>query len=465
MKNKGRQHQDAAELRRQAEETVRQQSAPSPENLKALSLEEAGRLIHELHVHQIELEMQNEDLRQTQVELDVSRARYFNLYDLAPVGYFSIGKQGLIQEVNLTAADLLGEVKRNLVKQQLARFIFREDEDIYYLYSKQLFTTGERLVCELRMRRADAAPFWAQLVATATHDDESGEQVFRIVVSDIDARKQAEAAIQAAQEALLEQQRSAQRTLENINRELNARNRELHDFVQVATHDLRAPLVNIQGFGDLLASACNRARAAIAGIPDMDSLRSELLPLLDGEIAESLEYIRGSSRKMDALLTGLLKMTQMGKAALKIEQLNMNQMLAEIVRSMQFTVERAGVALQVDTLPPCRGDATQINQVFSNLVDNALKYLDPGRPGVIHILGGQKRTEVVYCVEDNGIGIDPGHHEVIFKPFQRLSPDQGSGQGLGLTIVRRVLDRQGGKIWLESTLRQGSKFFVSLPGI
>jgi signal transduction histidine kinase len=118
--------------------------------------------------------------------------------------------------------------------------------------------------------------------------------------------------------------------------------------------------------------------------------------------------------------------------------------------------------VQVDALPPCRGDAIQLGQVFSNLLDNSLKYLDPTRPGVIRVSGRQKRNEVVYCVEDNGIGIDAEHHDVVFGLFYRLDPDRGGGQGLGLTIVRRSLDRQGGKIWLESTPTRAASSF-SLP--
>jgi light-regulated signal transduction histidine kinase (bacteriophytochrome) len=109
---------------------------------------------------------------------------------------------------------------------------------------------------------------------------------------------------------------------------------------------------------------------------------------------------------MDTLLAGLLNVSRIGSAALTIEPLDLNQMVAEIVKSTEFSVEQAGATVQVDALPSCRGDATQVGQVFSNLLDNALKYLDPTRPGVVRVSGHQKRNEVVYCVEDNGIGID-----------------------------------------------------------
>ena len=117
--------------------------------------------------------MQNEELRRAQGELEASRARYFDLYDLAPVGYFTLSEQGLILEANLTGAGLLGVARSALVKQPLTRFILPEDQDIYYRHRKQLFETGAPQVCELRMLRADAAPFWARLEATAAQDAEA----------------------------------------------------------------------------------------------------------------------------------------------------------------------------------------------------------------------------------------------------------------------------------------------------
>jgi PAS domain-containing protein len=128
-----------SDLRRLAEEKARLNEAQPP---KTLSPEEAGRLIHELQVHQIELEMQNEELRRAQGELEASRARYFDLYDLAPVGYFTLSEQGLILEANLAGAGLLGVGRSTLVKQPLSRFIFHEDQDIYYLHCKRLLETG-----------------------------------------------------------------------------------------------------------------------------------------------------------------------------------------------------------------------------------------------------------------------------------------------------------------------------------
>jgi len=173
------------DLRKRAEDAVRMR-----DTAKTLSPDEAQQALYELRVHQIELEMQNEELRRTQADLEASRERYFDLYDLAPVGYFTLSEQGLILEANLKAAEMLG-VKRNaLVKVPLSRFILPEDQDIYYRYRKQFSAkSGQR--CELRLTRNDGAQFWVRLEAAAAEDGE-GNPVYRAAMSDITERKQIE---------------------------------------------------------------------------------------------------------------------------------------------------------------------------------------------------------------------------------------------------------------------------------
>ena len=175
-------------LRRRAETTARERAAPLPNAAETPSPEETGRMLHELRVHQIELEMQNEELRRTQAELAAARARYFDLYDLAPVGYCVVSEQGLIQETNLTAADLLGVTRSALVEKPISRFILADDQDIYYRHRKQLFETGEPQACELRMNKADGTQFWASLEGAPSKDDD-GATTCRIMLSDITERK------------------------------------------------------------------------------------------------------------------------------------------------------------------------------------------------------------------------------------------------------------------------------------
>jgi PAS domain S-box-containing protein len=172
------------DLRKRSEERVRKTE-------ESLSPEHSRRVLHELQTHQIVLEMQNEDLRRAQAELEASRARYFDLYDLAPVGYFSLNEKGLILEANLTAATLLGVARGDLAKQPLTRFILLEDQHIYYRHRKQRLETGAPQAYELRMVRVAATPFWA-LMEGIVAQDADGAPTIRVVISDITDRKRIE---------------------------------------------------------------------------------------------------------------------------------------------------------------------------------------------------------------------------------------------------------------------------------
>ena len=186
------------ELRRQAEVRLQGNSA-SLENLKALPPEEAQRLLHELRIHQIDLETQNEELRRVQVELEASRLRDFEFYDLAPVGYLTVSESGLITEANHTVSRLLGRTGKELLQRPLFRFIHKEDRGRYDLHLKQLLEPCDAQPCEVRLVRSEGEPFWAQLFISTTKDAE-GALAYRIVLSDITERKRAEADLMASQE-------------------------------------------------------------------------------------------------------------------------------------------------------------------------------------------------------------------------------------------------------------------------
>ena len=175
-------------LRQQAEKIAQDASGRARGNLNPLSPADAQRVLHDLQVHQIELELQNEELRQAQDALEASRARYFDLYDLAPVGYFTLDEDGLILEANLTGATLLGVARGALVKQPFGRFIVGDGADNFYLHRKQLFKTGAPQALELRLSRKDGAPFTAWMEATVA-PAEGGAPACRVVVSDITERK------------------------------------------------------------------------------------------------------------------------------------------------------------------------------------------------------------------------------------------------------------------------------------
>lgn len=180
--------QSEHDLRKRAEELVRQKTALSPHDLKEMSPDKIQQIFHELQVYQTEFEMQNEELRQNQEVLDVMRARYFDLYDLAPVGYCTLSEPGLIEEVNITAATLLGAAQGELINKPISRFILKEDQEIYYLHRKLLLETGIPQVCDVRMMKKDGPSFWAQLNIASSHN-ETGAPVIRFVLTDITEQK------------------------------------------------------------------------------------------------------------------------------------------------------------------------------------------------------------------------------------------------------------------------------------
>jgi two-component system cell cycle sensor histidine kinase/response regulator CckA len=172
MPEKENQSNPVEEIRQRAEKIARKKGGQFNEKLEDLSIEEAMNLLHELQVHQIELELQNVELRRVQTELEISREKYFDLYDLAPVGYITINEKGIIQQANLTAGNQLGMTRKALINKPLTRFILLEDEDIYYFLRKSLFETGLPRECELRMIEADNTPLWVRLEASVGQDSE-----------------------------------------------------------------------------------------------------------------------------------------------------------------------------------------------------------------------------------------------------------------------------------------------------
>jgi diguanylate cyclase (GGDEF)-like protein/PAS domain S-box-containing protein len=187
-----------SDLRRRAESRLATEESLPGDDVP----EPAKRLIHELRVHQIELELQNEELRRTQEAMECSRTRYFELYDLAPVGYLTLNEAGLIQEVNLAAARLLNGSRDALIDTPLTHVIFPEDQDTYYHFRNQLGSAGEPQSCELRLRRVEARPVWVRLEASLVPTTASDTPPYRIILVDIDARKRSEQELREAQSRL-----------------------------------------------------------------------------------------------------------------------------------------------------------------------------------------------------------------------------------------------------------------------
>ena len=245
--------------------------------------------------------------------------------------------------------------------------------------------------------------------------------------------------------------------------QLNEKNLELEQIVHITSHDLRTPLVNIHGFSSELSGVFKRVDELTNQEELSNQDKEELDNLFKNDGPKCLSYIQKSTTKIDTLLKGLLKLSRLGRAAVEIRLLDMNILMKEVAASFEFQIREKNVTLIVDNLPPVMGDSVQINQAFSNLIDNALKYLNPERDGTIRISGEQKDDKVVYSVSDNGLGFFEEFTNKIFELFHRLDPSKSSGDGLGLTIVRKIVERHDGEVWAESEPNVGSSFYISLP--
>jgi len=411
-------------LHEYAEEIVREKAISSPEGQEPFSLHEIRQILHELRVHQIELEMQNEELRRTQVELDNVRARYFDLYDLAPVGYCTLSEKGLIREANFTAATLLGVARDALINQPLTRFILPEDQDIYYMHIKPLIETGALQVYELRMMKKDAAPFWARLEATRTQEAD-GATLCRVVVSDITERKRAE-------EALVKKSEDLARS-----------NADLMQFAYIASHDLQEPLRTIARFVQLLEKRYQGK--------------------LDQDADEFIGFIVSGTKRMQQIINDLLAYSRVNTRREPHRLIEIDDAIQIAMQNLKYVLEDSRGTVIYRGMPLIFADGPQVIQLFQNIIGNALKFHGEESPRV-EISAVRKENDWIFSVRDNGIGIDPQYKDRIFEIFQRLHTNvEYSGTGIGLAIAKKIVERHGGRIWVESEPGKGSTFNFTLP--
>jgi signal transduction histidine kinase len=271
---------------------------------------------------------------------------------------------------------------------------------------------------------------------------------------------------------------------------LAQKDRENEMFVYSVSHDLRSPLVNLQGFSQELALVCRDLHRIVMENTVPASVRNRVTDLLDHDANESIQFIQTAVRRLATLIDALLRLSRVGRVVYDWQQVDVRATVQRVVAALSNTIAQKGARVEVGELPPAWGDPTAIEQIFANLVDNALNYLDPARPGVIEVgsregvvspedsahptanfVGWAESSGItvgtgdkrIYYVKDNGLGIDREHLPKIFLAFQRLHPTAAPGEGIGLSLVRRMVERHGGRIWVESEAGQGSTFFVTLP--
>ena len=248
--------------------------------------------------------------------------------------------------------------------------------------------------------------------------------------------------------------------------DLQRANEEIQRFAYIVSHDLRSPLVNVMGFTSELDAATKPLSDLIERVEkEAPALLTEDARLAVREdLPEAVGFIRSSTQKMDRLINAILRLSREGRRVITPETLDVSEMLEGIVGSLQHRLTEIGAEVRVEKpLPALVSDRVAIEQILSNLVENAVKYLKPGEPGRIVVRARPELARIVYEVEDNGRGIDPKDHERIFDLFRRSGAQDQPGEGIGLAHVRALAYRLGGIVDCRSALGAGATFRLSMP--
>jgi len=444
----------ADELRRQAEERLDKLSADAADAASPVP-EGVAAVVHALRVHQIELEMQNEEMRRAQLELQASREKYIELFDLAPVGYLILSDESIVRDANLTAARLLGVERQQLVGRPFTAFIFAPDQDMYYRQQRMLEQTGEPQTCELRLRRvggaaeggadggagagveAAAGHFWARLEGRPQRAADGETLSFWVTFTDVDAQVTIAHEILRLNEVL--EERVLARTAE-----LGAANKELEAFVYSASHDLRAPLRAIDGFSQMVIE--------------------DTVGRLDAADEEHLQHVRAAAQRMGVLIDDLLALSRSARQDLLRKSVDLSAMAASVIADLRSAAPGRRVEAVVQPDLVVDADTTLLEVILVNLLGNAWKFTSRHETARIEVGVTDTDGERAFFVRDDGAGFDMHEAEHLFGAFQRFhTADQFEGDGIGLATVQRLVARHGGRVWAEAEVEKGAMFYFTLP--
>lgn len=388
--------------------------------------EDLEALVHELQVHQIELELQNEELLQLQTKLKVSERKYFDLYNLAPVGYLSLDHEGHIVQINLTGSEMFGRTRNVLTGSLMISFLGGPSGQGFLEHVRSVFQDKGPQQVELTLSR----PNGSQLVVLAESAlvRDKHQSLCYMTLTDIDERKKME------------------QTLEEQKQELQRSNRDLEQFAYVVAHDLQEPLRMIISFAELLRES------------------------LDGKLDESTEeffnIVIGNTSLLRTMVRGLLEYSRLNNKDIDVGQkVDMKEVVEQAQAQLALKVFETDAIFTVQHMPLVVGNPTLLLHLVQNLLSNSIKFRGEESPQVL--VEAQKHNgDWVFSVKDNGIGIDPAFSEKIFEVFRRLHiRSEYPGVGIGLALCRRVVDLHGGKIWVESLPGKGATFFFTLPAV
>lgn len=249
--------------------------------------------------------------------------------------------------------------------------------------------------------------------------------------------------------------------------QLEAKNAELTDFLFVLSHDLRAPLINLEGFSNELQRSIATLEESLVeqddGPTSSARRRTGNVLQIKTEIDESLEFIRQAVSKMGALVNGILELSRIDSRPSMRQQVELSPMVRDILSLFRYQIDARGIEVQVDALPTVTGDPLRLSQVFGNLIDNAVKYMKPEGEARIDVRYEARNGEHVFSVRDSGIGIRDADQKKVFRLFARLGSSGPPGDGIGLAAVKRIVEKHGGTIWVESQVGVGSTFWFTLP--
>lgn len=385
-----------------------------------------------LHTHRIELQMQNEELIRSEMELSEAHSRYFDLYNLAPVGYCTVSEKGLILDVNLTGSAMLGLTRSELVGRAFHRLVLKEDQSTYHLHSTRLLGSRLPQECELRLALPDGVPMWVHLRSSVEQEDQAAP-LLRVVISDITARKKTELALH---ETHVELEKLVNYTKLYQNERLVA----LGVMAGGIAHELRNPL-----------TVCYSAAQFLREQPDDPAEHQQCTQ----KIIEGIE-------KSSAIIDNLLRFAHPPLDD-EMKPTDLVSVLHESVTTMTVQARLQRIKLFEDCEDanvPVLGNAVLLQQVLMNLFLNACHAMPAG--GEIRTIVRRNASEAVLWVRDTGQGIEPEQLSQLFDPFFTSRTD-GKGTGLGLPICRLILQRHGGSINAESVPGEGSTFTIRLP--
>ncbi len=426
-----------------------------------------------------------DDLKRTEEALHVSEARFRSLVEASAAIVWRRAPDASFDRDQADWGRFTGQTAEEFAGRGWLDAIHPEDRDATLAAWTTAVTTETNYQVEHRLRRADGT--YVPMIARATPlRDPAGRITEWVGIhTDVSDLKRAEAALRAANddlEATVNRRTSelvaARIALERSNRSLEATvaartaalsqaNEEIKRFAYIVSHDLRAPLVNIMGFTSELDMARSMVAdfyaRATAARPELAG--GEMQALVEGEFEEAIGFIRSSTAKMDRLINAILTLSRTERRVFAPEPLAMSDLLHPLTESMAHQLASHEAELVIEDLPTIVADRLAVEQVFANVIENAVKYLRPDRPGRVVVSASEAGDEVAFTVSDNGRGIDPKDFGRIFELFRRSGVQDKPGEGIGLAYVQLLVRKLGGRVSVASTLGEGSAFTITLPKI